>query len=186
MAVSPDGMQVATGHGVGAVALWAAGGGTLLRSFAGHSNAVTSVAFSPDGTKVLTGSTDMTAKLWSAADGTLLRTLKGHSDQVMSGVFSPDGKAVLTGSMDGTTLLWDISQPVPPAPKILSGIMLSPRGPFQIRLQGETGVANRLEGSTNLVDWSALMATNSSTAIWEWIDSQSVAFPQRFYRAVSP
>ena len=73
---------------------------------AGHTAAVTSVAFSPDGTRVLTGSQDNTAKLWDAATGKEILSLPGHTQEVTSVSFSPDGRNVLTSSRDGTAIIW--------------------------------------------------------------------------------
>src|SRR5450759_327152 len=77
------------------------------RTFIGHTDAVTSVAFSPDGKYVLTGSLDNTAKQWDDASGAVVRTFSGHTDSVESVAFSPDGNYVLTGSSDRTAKLWD-------------------------------------------------------------------------------
>ena len=96
---------------------------------AGHTAAVTSVAFSPDGRRALTGSDDFTAKLWDTdvlmdepatppaevsgkspvpppAQAKEVLTLKGHGRQVTSVTFSPDGVLALTGSRDGTAIVW--------------------------------------------------------------------------------
>ena len=94
----PMGAQVLSGSEDKTVKLWDAASGELLRTFEGHSDAVTSVAFSPDGRQVLSGSHDNTVKLWDAASGQLVRTFEGHSDTVNSVAFSPDGASVLSGS----------------------------------------------------------------------------------------
>ena len=79
------------------------------KTFNGHADTVTAVAFSPDGKKVLTGSSDKTAKLWDIATEKAEKTFIGHTDEVTAVAFSPDGKKVLTGSKDKTAKLWDIA-----------------------------------------------------------------------------
>ncbi len=120
VAFSPDGTKVLAGGfgfntetstSYGAVNLWDAGTGTLIRSFNGHTLLVLSVAFSSDGTRVLSGSVDKTAKLWNAETGALIRTFTGHTASVASVAFSPDGAKVLTGAgePDNTARLWNAS-----------------------------------------------------------------------------
>jgi WD40 repeat protein len=106
VAFSPQGISVAaTGNDV---RLWGRSTGTLVRTFSGHSNGVTSIAFSPDGTSLLTGSIDGTARLWNVQTGGVLHTFVGHTSYVWSVAVSPDGKYALTGSSDRTARLWNI------------------------------------------------------------------------------
>jgi WD40 repeat protein len=110
VAFSPDGTRVLSGGYERTIKLWDAATGELIRTFKGHSDLVSSVAFSPDGgAHVLSGSRDHTIKLWDAATGTLVRTFEGHSEEVTSVAFSPDGAHVLSGSSDATIKLWDIA-----------------------------------------------------------------------------
>ena len=83
-------------------------------------------------------------------------------------------------------LAWNLGTPQPRPPGILGAVMLAANGPFQIRLQGETGVTYRLEGSTDLLTWTSLITTNLANRLWEWVDPAPGPAPQRFYRAVSP
>ena len=87
--------------------LWDVSTGQLIRTFEGHSNSISSVAFSSDGARILSGSGDKTAKLWDAATGRLLRSFEGHTNRVGSVAFSPDGTRVLSASDDNTLKLWD-------------------------------------------------------------------------------
>jgi WD domain, G-beta repeat len=78
-----------------------------IRTFTGHSNPVTSVAFSPDGRTVLSGSFDRTLELWDVATGEALRTF-GLPGYVKSVAFSPDGRKALSGGDTGVLKLWDV------------------------------------------------------------------------------
>src|SRR2546423_400945 len=76
--VRAGGRQVLAGSGDRTARLWAAATAKQLRSFAGHTDVVSSVAISGDGKQVLTGSWDRTARLWDAATGKHLRSFAGH------------------------------------------------------------------------------------------------------------
>ena len=97
------------------VALWHPATGKELRTLAGHSAWVYSVAFSPDGRNLASGSYDKTIRLWDTATGKELRTFVGHSEGVSSVAFSPDGRTLATGSGDKTIKLWDTATVATPA-----------------------------------------------------------------------
>ena len=82
---------------------------TYVRTFEGHTRALTSVCFSPDGLTCLSGSWDETLRLWEVSSGRCLRIFEGHTNSVNSVTFSPDGLTCLSGSCDQTVRLWDIS-----------------------------------------------------------------------------
>jgi WD40 repeat protein len=109
IAFSPDGRIMAGACRDKTAKLWDAATGYVLRSFAGHTDAVFSVAFSPDGRTLATGSADQTIKLWDLATGRELRTLQGHSGEVFTVAFSPDGRLLASGSTDRTCRLWDVT-----------------------------------------------------------------------------
>jgi WD40 repeat protein len=118
VAFSPDGRQIISGAGGldsgrvqpdSTIKLWDAVTGQELRTFSGHSDLITSVAFSPDGRQIISGSRDRTIKCWDAATGREIRTLSGHSFSVNSVAFSPDGRQIVSGSSDNTIKLWDVS-----------------------------------------------------------------------------
>jgi WD40 repeat protein/serine/threonine protein kinase len=84
-------------------------GGWEGKTFAGHLDAVTTVALSSDGAEALSGSADRTLKLWDLSTGQCLRTFAGHSAEISSACFSEDGRYILSGSADRTVKFWRVS-----------------------------------------------------------------------------
>jgi WD40 repeat protein len=105
LAYSPDGRYFLA-NSYNAALLFDVVSGRQLRSFQGHTDAVTSVAFSPDGNTVLTGSNDETSRLWDVRTGKELRRLEGQFGRVVAVEFSSDGQSVLTGG-GRTAVLFD-------------------------------------------------------------------------------
>jgi WD40 repeat protein len=87
----------------------------LIRSFEGHSDEVSAVAFAPDGRTALSssgspiGSRDHMLRLWDVATGAELRRFEGHGGSVNAVAFAPDGCTALSGSADATVRLWDVA-----------------------------------------------------------------------------
>lgn len=77
---------------------------------AGHTRAVTSVAFSPGGHTVASASEDGTARLWDVASHLQIgQPLSGHNGHVGSLAFSPDGHTLATANKGTTAWLWDVA-----------------------------------------------------------------------------
>lgn len=107
LAYRRDGAWIASGGADGAVRIWEASTGKLLRTIRAHTNAVTGISFSPDGKQLASSSWDKTAKIWDADSGKLLHTLSEHTREVTRVAFSPDGKLVASCSWDQTIRLWN-------------------------------------------------------------------------------
>ena len=78
----------------------------LIRTLAGHTGPVYTVAYSPDGTHIVSGSYDGTLKIWDTATSAELGTLGGHTARVEAAAYSPDGTRIVSVSSKALTI-WD-------------------------------------------------------------------------------
>ena len=88
--------------------IWDTRTGTLVRTFTGHRDALTSVQFSPDGKLLLTTSRDHDARIWDVETGKPTVLLRGHFGPVFGASFSPDQRWVVTAG-PSTAGLWQAS-----------------------------------------------------------------------------
>jgi WD40 repeat protein len=70
----------------------------LKHTLAGHSAAVSAIAFSPDGQTLAGVDRDGTLVLWDAQTGEVKRSLKNERESFSAVAFSPDGQTLVTGS----------------------------------------------------------------------------------------
>ncbi len=80
--------------------------GTVRHTLAGHTAAITALAFSADGATLVTGSADQSVKRWRVADGALLRTFTGHATAIRTVAVSPDGLTLASGDAAGAVKFW--------------------------------------------------------------------------------
>jgi WD40 repeat protein len=92
IALSPDGMTVATGSHDGMVKLWNVDTGKVIKKWTGHQARVHSVCWSPDGGRVVSGCWDATFRVWDVqSEETIIGPIKARGD-VHTVCYSPDGK----------------------------------------------------------------------------------------------
>ena len=91
------------------IKLWNLNNGEVIRTLAGHSGSVISLAIAPDGQTLFSGSIDETIKLWNLNNGEIINTFTGHQGAVGSLAVSPDGQTLFSGSWDETIKLWNLS-----------------------------------------------------------------------------
>jgi len=81
--------------------------GSVLASYRGHTDRVTSVAWSPYGKYIATGSADATVRMWDVATGQQIYVYRGHRASVNSIVWSPDSQQIASGASDKTVQILD-------------------------------------------------------------------------------
>lgn len=112
LAVSNDGVFLASGSADGVVKVWRIDTGKCLRQIAAHKDSMIScLAFSPDASHVLTGSHDGTSREFGLRTARMLKEFRGHVSYVNSCAYQLLAGAsqlvVVTGAADGTVRLWD-------------------------------------------------------------------------------
>ena len=107
---SPRGDQIATSSWDGIMRLWDVASQKEIRSFHGHTTAISRAAFSPDGLHLITSSHDGTARLWSVATGQSVAVFRGQGKSINAAAFSPEGTRAATVSDDGTAFVWDLTK----------------------------------------------------------------------------
>lgn len=109
MALSPDGVHIATGMDDSIIRIWNYKTGSLSKKLNGHDDTPWSLSYSPDGTRLVSGAGDNLAIIWDVADENRgkLHELVGHDSDVWSVAFSPNGKLIASGSTDSSVRVWD-------------------------------------------------------------------------------
>lgn len=78
----------------------------LERTFRGHKNSVTSVAFNPNMKQIVSASRDNALMLWNFKPQLRAFRFTGHTDEVNCVTYSPSGSLIASGSKDRTVRLW--------------------------------------------------------------------------------
>ncbi len=104
-----------------------------IRTFTGHTNVVSSVAFSADGKRAVTGSWDKTVRLWDVDAGTELKRFDGPAKTVRSVALSRNGARIAAGGGDQLVWLWAVAaggepRHLPGHGDTITGVAFSPDG----------------------------------------------------------
>ena len=104
VALAGAGAQVIVGSADGAIRVFTASTGALLRPLNGHEGAVSALA--AGGPLVVSGSVDGELRSWTLATGAALPTIVGHDGPVLTVAVDATGKQVVTGGADGAIRVW--------------------------------------------------------------------------------
>lgn len=125
--------------------------GSVIATYRGHTDRVTSVSWSPNGKYIASGSLDQTARIWSvsSSDHSPLVIYRGHTAGVQAVAWSPDSNRVVSGSSDKTVQVWNAltGEQVALYRELTGGVTSLAWSP-----DGNTIVSGSVDGSVHLWD----------------------------------
>ncbi|MES2788952.1 MAG: c-type cytochrome domain-containing protein, partial [Planctomycetota bacterium] len=109
--ISPDKKWLAVPSAEGKVDLVDLATSQVVKSFAGHTGAITSLGFSANSARLITGGADKTVRIWDVATGQPVAVLQGNGDVVTAVGLHPNGNQAVSGTADGKLAVWKLDVP---------------------------------------------------------------------------
>lgn len=95
----------------GKINVWDVKEGKLIKTLAGHTDAVTSLAYMKEMGYLASGSMDKTIKIWDVKEGKLVKTLEVQSDYVCAlGYIEENAFLVSSDKSDKGISIWDVEE----------------------------------------------------------------------------
>ena len=161
IALSADGMYLATGSSNGSIRLRdiRGGGERILRS---HEDRVSSIAFGPRGLHFASGGEHGTLRLWNIeGQRPIGDKLRGHTRRISALTFSDDGTYLASGDGGGNIRLWRLGHPTRVAEAIRGSETSIPSVGFHMDRDGISTVSDGGVGRT----W-AFQADATNVSLW--------------------
>lgn len=132
---SDDGEYLAIGFSSGHIEIRAVSTGDIVRSYSGHSAAITALCFSTDRQTLVSASQDNMLRLWNVDSGEPLRNLSGSNGNISSVAINPMGTMVVAGADNGKLFIWDLSsgnltKEIVAEEEAIKSVAFSPNGNF--------------------------------------------------------
>ena len=105
---TPRGRRLASGGADKSVKLWNLETLDPIRTYRGHGDFITALAFTADGQSLASAGLDGNIRVWSTNQSRTQRRLQGHRGRVGSLSFSPDGANLASAGADGQLRIWDV------------------------------------------------------------------------------
>ena len=112
MAVTDDPSALIVGWG-SVVRIWDLTSGIEMRTLAGHTSEISTLAASADRRWLASGARDKSVRTWDIDPVSNLDELPGHTGEVYAVKFSPSGDLLVTAAPDGLIRIWDTRAHVP-------------------------------------------------------------------------
>ncbi|MBW4652069.1 MAG: serine/threonine protein kinase [Kaiparowitsia implicata GSE-PSE-MK54-09C] len=203
IAISPDGLLIASGSADCSIKLWHLDTGTLLHTFSaksmlspgGHSDRISALTFSPDGRLLISGSDDCTVIWWDVESRKSFLKRRGHEWVISAIAPSQNGQLLASGGGDGLINLWDLTSGEPLARlhkhrDRITQILLSPDGQTLVSSSYDTTIRlwdlkgdrliSSLRGHTDRItdlaiapNWLTLVSTGWDRTLRFWDLSHS-------------
>ncbi len=81
-----------------------------VRTYRGHRDYITAVAYSSAGREIASASLDGNVRIWSGRSSRLTRSLSGHDGKANALAFAPSGDLLASGGGDGKVRIWDFKK----------------------------------------------------------------------------
>jgi hypothetical protein len=109
--------------------------------------------------------------------------LDGHDSSVVVPVQAGKTNFIVVDGVNGATGVLHLNYNLVTT-AVLEPLGTATDGASRVRLNVRPGAKFTIQRSTNLLNWSSLITTNTVTGVFDYTDAGSVNLPSRFYRAL--